>query len=450
MQFRLTNTLTREKQTFTPIDPNNVGLYVCGVTPYDNSHIGHARAYVVFDVLYRLLRHIYGENHVTYVRNFTDIADEIIKRAAERNEEPTALAEHHIQSFYADMDALNVLRPNIEPRVSTHIGSMVEMTDELLAKGYAYVTPSGDVIYRTQKFPRFGQLARRKLDEQQHGSRVAEDTEKESPNDFVLWKANAKSATKMEQAFNPKDYGAQHFSAPGRPGWHIECSAMSRQHLGPTFDIHGGGEDLQFPHHCCEIAQSEALLPAGQPMANYWLHNGFITVGGTKMSKSLGNFTTIKDALQKYSPEAIRLWLLQTHYRKPVDYSDEALKAAQQRANRWQRISEEIMPDHLLNVPLPKEFIEALADDLNTSEAMAILESWPDKIGKVRMMQFLGLLVRAQSMEESPEEIQLLLDRKKARIEKNFPESDRLRDLLKEEHGIIVEDGPNGQTWRRA
>ncbi|RYG60065.1 MAG: cysteine--tRNA ligase [Alphaproteobacteria bacterium] len=454
-QIKLYNTLTREKQDFTPIDASNVGMYVCGVTPYDDSHIGHARVYVVFDVLYRLLRHVYGENAVTYVRNFTDIDDKIITRANELGQHPSEVAERNIASFYEDMDALNILRPNFEPRVSTSIAGIVQMTDELIDKGYAYVTASGDVIYRTTKFPRFGQLARRKLDEQQHGARVGVDDEKESPNDFVLWKANAKSTTKLEQAFEPASYGAKHFTAPGRPGWHIECSVMSKQHLGPTFDIHGGGEDLQFPHHCCEIAQSEALLPAGQRMANYWLHNGFITVNGTKMSKSLGNFTTIKQALEKYSPEAIRLWLLQTHYRKPVDFSDEALQAAEARWKRWKSAKllnekSEVFSEESFK-PILDAFIDALGDDLNTSHALAVLEM--NSSGYFwKLASLLGFNEPPNVIREewgyTKIEFDMLNARLTARTNKNFAESDRLRDELKA-LGIEVKDTAEGQTWRR-
>lgn len=367
-QLSLTNTLTRQKQPFIPLTPGKAGMYVCGVTPYDDVHIGHARVYVVFDTLFRTLRHIYGESNVTYVRNFTDIDDKIIQRAAERGEQPAELAERYIAAFYEDMDALNILRPNHEPRVSTSMPGIITMIDELLEKGFAYATPSGDVMYRTQKFPKFGALARRKIEEQQHGARVAVDAEKEAASDFVLWKANAKSVTKLEQAFKPADYGAQRFAAEGRPGWHIECSVMSREALGLPFDIHGGGEDLIFPHHCCEVAQSEALMAPGQDMARYWVHNSFITVNGQKMSKSLGNFTTIKDVLASHPAMAVRYWLLQTHYRKPVDFSVAAVQAA---AKPARRIVEAAMTGG--EGEPPEDFIAALADDLNTAKALAVL-----------------------------------------------------------------------------
>ncbi|MBI1309281.1 MAG: cysteine--tRNA ligase [Proteobacteria bacterium] len=482
LTLTLTNTLTRAKEAFTPHSANNVTLYVCGITPYDHAHIGHARAYVVFDILFRTLQRLYGDNAVKYARNFTDIDDKIITRAQEVGEQPTQLAQTFIASFHKDMAALNCLPPTAEPKVSDPkvLKGIVAHIDALIEKQFAYVTASGDVMYRTQKFPSFGALAHRKLDEQQHGARVKADDEKESPNDFVLWKANAKSATKLEQAFSPKDLGAKLFSAPGRPGWHIECSVMAKQELGTTIDIHGGGEDLQFPHHCCEIAQSEALLKPGQPLARFWLHNGFITVGGTKMSKSLGNFTTIKDALKSYSAEAIRLWLLQTHYRKPVDYTPAALAAAEASlAKLYATWNAAFKKDPKPAVTAWKgtcsrlnPFRRALADDLNTAAALAELHSasnflaealrngdeqkqryWRQRMGY--MAHHLGLLQNPQAHTAKPQtplsaaEQALLTAREAARASKNWPESDRLRDELKAQ-GILIEDGPTGTTWRRA
>jgi cysteinyl-tRNA synthetase len=428
---------------------------------------------VVFDVMYRLLRHLYGEQHVTYASNFTDIDDKIINRARERGVAPMELANGVIESFHASMDKLNVLRPNIEPRVSGFIGQIVAMVDALVEKGYAYVTPGGDVMYDTVKFPAFGELARRKLDEQRHGERVAVDNEKKNPNDFVLWKANAKSAAKLEQAFLPKDFCAKHFDAAGRPGWHIECSAMSRELLGDTFDIHGGGEDLQFPHHSCEIAQTEALTH--QPMCDCWMHVAFITVGGKRMGKSEGNFTTIKDALAKYSPEAIRLWLLQTHYRKPVDFSDEALEAAENRISKMYRILLRLGVDLTEEKPdvigFSEEFLKCLSTDLDTSNAQATLnirlgmlatleyesEEKMKIISEIKFMaDMLGILREKPStylgiMEDVDYlKIEALTTmRNEARAKKDWKESDRLRDELLAQ-GIILEDKPDGTTtWRR-
>ena len=397
------NTLTGQKARFVPLNPAKVGMYVCGITPYEDPHIGNGRVMIVYDVVFRLLRHVYGENAVTYVRNFTDIDDKIIQRAEENHEAPMDLANRVIAGFHADMRALNTLPPTHEPRVSdpTVLRGIVAHIQKLLERGYAYVAPNGDVNYRTAKFPTYGQLAGRKLDEQRAGARVAVDDGKESPHDFVLWKANANSATKLVQAFHPVELGASFagFTAPGRPGWHIECSVMSAQTLlgegATTFDIHGGGEDLQFPHHSCEIAQTEALT--GQPMAQVWLHNAFITVGGTKMSKSLGNFTTIKDVLTKHSPQAVRLWLLQTHYRKPVDYSEAAVAAAEKPARR-------LLAKLAANGPQPapdaenphvQAALKALCDDLNTSMALAELNKLvgldtPD--AKAALLVVVGLL----------------------------------------------------------
>ncbi len=372
MRFKLTNTLTRKKEDFTPIDEQNVRLYVCGITPYEHSHIGHARAYVSFDILYRLLHHVYGENHVTYVRNYTDIDDKIINKAKELNSTPEAISEEFITSYEKDMKALNVMQPTHQPRVSTSIKSIVLFIDGLIKKEHAYVTKSGDVMYAANTFPNFGKLANRDLEGQQAGARVDVDTEKKGAHDFVLWKSNEKSDAKLDQAFMPKEFGAQHFNAPGRPGWHIECSAMGKDLLGDTFDIHGGGEDLKFPHHSCEIAQSEALL--GHKHVNYWLHNAFITVGGKKMSKSLGNFTLIKDLLKNYSGEAIRLWLLQTHYRKPVDFSEEALKAAEKRIRKLKNALEQAPTGGTVDETRVAEVVSYLADDLNTSKALSVLD----------------------------------------------------------------------------
>lgn len=379
MTLQLHNTLTRKKEDFTPLDANNIRLYVCGITPYDDAHIGHARVYVVFDVLFRLLRHVYGENAVTYVRNFTDIDDKIIARAQERNEEPTALAQRFIDSFHADMQALNTLPPTHEPRVTDHkvMDGIVTFIEALIKKGSAYEIP-GDGIYldikkiESEDGYRYGQLSGKKLEDLIAGARVEANTSKRNAGDFALWKL----AKPGEPQWNTP-WGA------GRPGWHIECSVMSEQLLGPMFDLHGGGEDLQFPHHENELAQSVACH--GHIHAKVWLHNAFITVGGTKMSKSLGNFTTIKDALAKYSPEAIRLWLLQTHYRKPVDFSDEALAACE---NRLKKLLPKVRAV-TTEKPFTQDFLAALLDDLNTPKALGKLGDTEESAAALRM---LGLL----------------------------------------------------------
>ena len=374
MTLRLTNTLTGDKEDFVPLSANNVRMYACGITPYDYGHMGNASTAVAFDILFRVLRENYGTPHVTYVRNVTDIDDKIINRATEIGEDPVVLAATYSAIYEDSLSQLGCLPPTHLTLVSEHLPDIINMVDALIDKGFGYVTPSGDVMYRVAKFPTFGALVKRDLASQKHGARVTIDNEKEQVEDFVLWKANAKSATKMEQAFNPAHYGAKRFNALGRPGWHIECSAMCRKHLGNTFDIHGGGEDLKFPHHSCEIAQTEALLPKGQPMARYWLHRAFITVAGKKMSKSLGNFITIPDALAAHDPMAIRYWLLQTHYRKPVDYSDTALKAAAKPAKRI--ITGLTQPTSVsADAAFKNKMLACLNDDLNTAKALGVLNT---------------------------------------------------------------------------
>jgi len=508
-QLRLFNTLTREKQLFTPLelDANgnvqSVRMYVCGITPYDYAHIGNLRTMVTFDVLYRLLNHLYP-GKVMYVRNYTDIDDKIVQRAAEEGKEPFALAAEYIEIFERDMANMNILDLPREqkPRVSDYLREIVAMVDGLLHKGAAYITASGDVMLDVQKFNQlgaphdtFGFLERRTFDNLQ--ARVEEDAEKRDPRDFPIWKANSKSATKLEQAFMPAELGATYsgFTAAGRPGWHIECSVMSEATLGKNyrpghaalFDIHGGGEDLKFPHHSCEIAQTESFRPECT-MSSIWMHAAFLTVDGQKMSKSLNNFTTIEDALKKYSPEAIRLWLLQTHYRKPVDYSDEALQAASASILRVLKpeandadVSD--LTDVKAKEELVSEFLEAMYEDLNTAKALSVLHKAATSAQKLRngvskpfaveehrsilaainlMTSILGLKFKSRNendiklrsdMLNAIDEVSgaiedLLQMRVAARAAKNYPESDRLREELKK-HGILVEDGPTGQTWRR-
>lgn len=492
-QLKLFNALTREKEIFKPLDPSNVRMYVCGITPYDHAHIGNLRTILTFDILYRLLSHLYPK--VTSVRNYTDIDDKIVERAQETGKQPFDLAAEFIEIFERDTARMNILDlPRAQkPRVSDYMREIATMVDNLIEKGFAYVTASGDVMYSVPAFEalpnpphqKFGYLARRTFDKLQ--ARVEEDAEKHDPRDFPIWKANAKSATKLEQAFNPQDLGAKLFSAPGRPGWHIECSVMSEALLGKNykpgdtalFDIHGGGEDLPFPHHSCEIAQTEALHPTCT-MSSVWMHAAFLTVDGAKMSKSLGNFLTIEDALAKYSPQAIRLWLLQTHYRKPVDYSDEALQAADNAVRRirnaFEKFSQFQLPDiKEYRMGTDKEVVEKivndLSNDLSTAEALShifvtldafeislnmaakgdleLLESSVEAQRILKLnLQLIGLesLSVVEGLDKASES--LLQKRATARAAKNFAESDRLREELKS-MGILVEDGPTGQTWRR-
>ncbi|TKW61753.1 MAG: cysteine--tRNA ligase [Blastochloris viridis] len=464
-KLKLYNTLTRDKQEFKPLDIDadgnvqSVRMYVCGITPYDYAHIGNLRTIVVFDVLYRLLRHIYP-NKVEYVRNYTDIDDKIVQRAAEKGIDPFALSDEFIGIFERDMARMNVLDlpRKQKPRVSDYMREIVAMVNGLLEKGSAYVTASGDVMLSVPEFEKlgaphqaFGHIARRTFDNLQ--ARVEEDAEKRDTRDFPIWKANSKSATKLEQAFLPRELGAtfEGFEAPGRPGWHIECSVMSEQLLGTKykkgdsalFDLHGGGEDLAFPHHSCEIAQTEAFHPECV-MSSVWMHVAFLTVEGQKMSKSLNNFILVEDALKKYSPEAIRLWLLQTHYRKPVDYSDEALTAVENRIKRWRNQLEGVEAD----VAGADALLNVLTDDLDTARALAIIEEL-SPAQKRGALELLGIEFATTEQVASENETALLDARIAARASKDWAESDRLRDVLKNEHGIIVEDGPNGQTWRR-
>ena len=317
--MQLYNTATRRKEDFTPLADNHVRMYVCGITAYDYCHIGHARSAVVFDVLVRQLRHLGMK--VTFVRNFTDIDDKIINRANELGENPGHLAERFIQAFYEDMDRLNILRADIEPKATGHIQEMFAVTRELVDKGHAYATPSGDVYFRVRSFAGYGKLSGRSLDDLQAGARVAPGEEKEDPLDFALWKA-----AKPGEPFWESPWG------PGRPGWHLECSAMSDKHLGLPLDIHGGGQDLIFPHHENEIAQSEAAF--GKELARFWVHNGFVQVNAEKMSKSLGNFSTIRDILADYLPETLRYFLLTKHYRSPVDFTPENMEEAEKNLRR--------------------------------------------------------------------------------------------------------------------
>lgn len=432
MKFYNTLNPNRQKEEFTPIDANNVRMYVCGVTPYDHSHIGHARVYVVFDVLYRLLMQRYGANHVTYVRNFTDIDDKIIARAQEAGIDPKALSEEMIASFGGDMAKLNCLPPNYEPKVTETMPEIIGFVEDLIAKQAAYVL-DGDVYYDISRQADYGKLSGKKLEDLIAGARVNVNDGKKNPGDFALWKAAKPGEPTWESPWGL-----------GRPGWHIECSAMSKKLLGETFDIHGGGEDLQFPHHENEIAQSEAAH--GCHYANFWLHNAFITVNGRKMSKSDGNFTYIRDVLQKYSGEAIRLWLLQTHYRKPVDFSEAALQAAENRIQKWRR---ELAGVEARAADMPADFVATLADDLDTPKALAIINQTDDLARKLAMLRFVGLDISAQPGDDVVEagiETQIQA-RNAARAAKDFAEADRIRDALLDQ-GIILEDGPEGTTWR--
>ena len=461
------NNLSKQKEVFQPIDANNVRLYVCGMTVYDMCHIGHARVLVVFDVIYRHLCEIYGKEHVTYVRNITDIDDKIIARANENGEDFNALTGRFIDEMHKDIAALNVLPPNEEPRATLHMQEIIEMIKTLVDKGYAYAADNGDVYYDVSKFENYGQLSGKHIEDLRSGERVAVDEAKDDPLDFVLWKAAKPGEPSWDSPWGP-----------GRPGWHIECSAMSTCCLGNHFDIHGGGMDLQFPHHENEIAQSEAAT--GEKFANVWMHNGFVRVDEEKMSKSLGNFFTIREVLEKYAPEVLRYFILTSHYRSPLNYSDQHLDNAKAAlttlytALRGMNLSADVTPDEAY----VSRFQQALDDDFNTSEALALLFELAKEVNKLRqtdetaatvmavtlqkLADRLGLLqsdaeawLQGGGIAESAEagltaaDIETLIEqRNAARAGKDWAESDRIRDLLAEQ-GIVLEDGAAGTSWRR-
>ena len=432
MTLRLFNTLTKSKDAFVPRDAKRVGMYVCGPTVYDFAHIGNARPAIVFDVLFRLLRHEYGDAHVTYVRNITDVDDKINARAAERGISIRDLTEDTARIYNEDVGALGCLPPTVQPRATEHIGQMIALNEKLVAAGHAYAA-EGHVLFDVSSKPDYGKLARRSLDEMIAGARVDVAPYKKGAMDFVLWK--------------PSDASTPGWDSPwgrGRPGWHIECSAMAGEHLGESFDIHGGGIDLMFPHHENEIAQSECGH-GGKPMANVWMHNGFLQVEGEKMSKSLGNFFTIRELLADWPGEVLRFNMLRTHYRQPIDFTVAGLKESWKILERWYERSEPISD------PGPSaEFIEALRDDLNTPAAIASLHQADDfaLAGGLGFLGFSNVQMRIASKAAVDEaEIHRAIEaRKAARAAKNFAESDRIRDEMLAK-GIVFKDGPQGTTW---
>ena len=455
------NTLTRQKEPFKPIDPGRVRMYVCGMTVYDYCHLGHARMLVVFDVIYRYLKA--SGYQVTYIRNITDIDDKIIKRASENEETIQQLTERFIRAMHEDTDALLIERPTAEPKATETIAEIIDMIETLVEKGHAYRADNGDVYYAVKTFADYGKLSGKRSEDLMAGARVDVDEHKRDPLDFVLWKA----AKPGEPAW-PSPWGE------GRPGWHIECSAMSTSRLGEHFDIHGGGQDLQFPHHENEIAQSEGCT--GQPYVNYWIHNGFVRVNEEKMSKSLGNFFTVRDILKHYRAEEVRFFILNSHYRSPLNYSDEQLdnaRAALTRLYTALRGMDEV-PAGNTGEDFRNRFNAAMDDDFNTAEALAVLFDLARDINRMREQGLdriaeacgllrelggvLGLLqgdadeylkAGAQGSGLATEEIERLIAlRREARANKDWAESDRLRDVLKEQ-GIVLEDSATGTSWRR-
>ncbi|MVA58232.1 cysteine--tRNA ligase [Agrobacterium vitis] len=449
--LKLYNTLTRSKVDFTPIDPKNVRMYVCGPTVYDFAHIGNARPVIVFDVLYRLLRHIYGENHVTYARNITDVDDKINARALRDfpdlplNEAIAKVTQKTADQFQADVAALGNLPPTIEPRATDNISQMIDIIRTLIAKGHAYVA-EGEVLFDTKSMAAYGQLSKRNLDEQQAGARIAVEAHKKHPGDFVLWKLS--------------DHNEPGWDSPwgrGRPGWHIECSAMSKRYLGEVFDIHGGGLDLIFPHHENEIAQSCCANDTSM-MANVWMHNGFVQVEGRKMSKSDGNFFTINELLdtenfggRKWPGEVLRLAMLMTHYREPIDFSVKRLEEAERLVSKWPTgEAGDAAPD--------QSVLDALADDLNTVAAVQALHalasaanSDPSKLPAfVASAALLGLTPKkAEVNEDLSAAIDALVEMRLEMLKtKNFAEADKIRDDLLAK-GIQLKDGKNKDTGER-
>ena len=459
MDLKLYDTLTREKRVFTPIDPANVRMYVCGLTVYDFAHIGNARAMIVFDVLFRLLRHLFGAEHVTYARNITDVEDKINARAAERypdlplNEAIRELTEKTGKQFHEDVAALGCLPPTVEPRATEHIAEMRTLINQLVKSGHAYVAED-NVLFSVPSMPDYGMLSKRPLDEMIAGARIEVAPYKKDPQDFVLWKPS-----KPGEPAWPSPAGIQ---TPGRPGWHIECSAMSWKHLGEVFDIHGGGIDLVFPHHENEIAQSRCALDT-PAMANFWMHNGFLQVEGEKMSKSLGNFVTIYELLQDWPGETIRLATLQTHYRQPITWSVTNLREAQKTLDTWYALTGNVAPGYLC-----ADALDALADDLNTPRAIAALHELRGEAAKGAKAaaaclkasgQLIGLLQKTPAEWSAFRPASMVIDERKvgnliearnaARKARDFKESDRIRDELAK-MGVVLKDTKDGTTWEIA
>ncbi len=471
--LKIYNSLSRNKQNFTPIETNKVRMYVCGMTVYDFCHLGHARVMVVFDMVSRWFRA--SGYDVTYVRNITDIDDKIIKRANENGETIDVLTQRFIDAMDEDSARLGIIRPDIEPRATQHIDGMINMIAKLIEKGHAYQAENGDVFYSVHSFAGYGKLSGKSLDDLRAGERVEVDAHKKDPMDFVLWKSVKPNEPNWDSPWGK-----------GRPGWHIECSVMSAHHLGAHFDIHGGGQDLQFPHHENEIAQSEATHNC--QMANTWMHNGFVRVDDEKMSKSLGNFFTIRTVLEKYDAEVVRFFILRAHYRSPLNYSDHHLDDAKASLTRLYTAlrGREVSTD-LIDWSMPQaiRFKQAMDDDFNTPEAMAVLFDLANEVNKNSVLEVADLLFNLAGvvglLQRDPTEflqgemvtpvadvinfighapiinqgfgsekieqmIQVRMETKKA---KNFAEADRIRKELAD-GGIILEDTPQGTTWRRA
>lgn len=467
MSLKIYNTVTRTKEEFVPLEPGKVKMYVCGPTVYDYIHIGNARPVIFFDVVRRYLQAIGYD--VTYVSNFTDVDDKLIRKAEQTGSTVPEVADKFIAAFYEDVEALGVRRADLNPRVTDNIDEIIAFIQDLVDKGYAYAK-EGDVFFRTLKFAEYGKLSHQNLEELQFGVRIEVDERKENPEDFVLWKA-----AKPGEIYWPSPWGN------GRPGWHIECSAMARKYLGDTLDIHGGGQDLQFPHHECEVAQSEALT--GKTFANYWMHNGYININNEKMSKSLGNGVIVHDMRERIKPEVLRYFLLSTHYRNPLNYSAETIGQARNSLERIENCIANVRHRLKTAVELPagdesealraklesirKGFHAKMQDDFNTADAIT---AWFDLVSEaniymqhpvVRLSDLEAILALFAEMndvlglvkEEAPELLdeqieRLIAERAEARKAKNWERADEIRDLLAAE-GIVLEDTPQGMRWRR-
>ena len=476
MALRVYNTLGREKQLFEPIEPGKVQMYVCGPTVYDSCHIGHARSIVVFDIIARYLRA--KDFEVTYVRNFTDVDDKIIDRANQLGVDCQALAEKYIKEFYEDMDALNNERADIEPKPTEHIDQIIKFIERLIEARFAYRI-NGDVYYSVESFKGYGKLSGRKLEDMEAGARVDIDKRKHNPFDFALWKSSKPGEPAWDSPWGQ-----------GRPGWHIECSVMSNEYLGEAFDIHGGGQDLCFPHHENEIAQSEGIF--GKPFVKYWIHNGFVNIDQEKMSKSLGNFLMIKDVIKEYRPEVVRLFLLSNHYRSPIDFTDLAMDEARAGLDKIYTLLERLEQRISLKPPEDIEpgncwehFCEAMDDDFNTARGIGILfdtirnanreldkykESLPlesekelqaDHADILRIGRILGILtespniyfnkkrtyaLKQQSLDPAVID-KMVQERNAARKSKEWGKADDIRNKL-QEMNIIIEDRPDGTIWK--
>ncbi len=457
MALQLFDSLRKRKCVFEPVNPNQVSLYVCGITVYDYCHIGHARPMIVFDMITRYLR-AQGLT-VNYVKNITDVDDKIIQRAQKNKESVDALVQRFIDAMHEDEAALGILPPDHAPRATQHMAQIVALIEELIAKGFAYIADNGDVCFSVRKFTDYGKLSHRRLDDMLAGIRIQASRDKQDPLDFVLWKA-AKS-------------GEPSWSAPwgdGRPGWHIECSAMATDKLGQPFDIHGGGLDLKFPHHENEIAQSEAAME--KPLAHYWMHVGLLEIDGEKMSKSLNNFCTIRDALAQYHREELRYFMLASHYRSSVNYSAANLQAARQSLTTLYTALRDLPTAPLANNNnFAEQFNAAMEDDFNTPVAFSVLFAMAKEINRLRATNQLDEAARLASqlkalasvfgfLQESPQAYlqsghllsaqveALITDRNAARDRRDWQQADAIRDQL-QTMGVVIEDGANGTTWRR-